>query len=93
MKINDLGRLGSIQSYQRQNENQRITDDKKAKRKDELSISPEAMEMLKSKDKADSPEHAQRIQELKDQVSSGTYQVDAGKIADKLTPYFKEYLK
>lgn len=92
MKINDVGRLGSIPSYKRQIENQRLTDAKRSNRKDELSISPEAMEMLKSKEQAAGTDKAQRIQELKAQVASGTYQVDAGKIAEKMVPYFKSQL-
>ncbi|WP_223065964.1 flagellar biosynthesis anti-sigma factor FlgM [Paenibacillus caui] len=93
MKVNDIGRLGAINSYQRQVENQRQPEDRKAKRKDELSISPEAMEMLKSSDKPENAANAKRIQELKAQVASGAYQVEAGKIAEKLAPYFKEYTK
>ena len=35
-------------------------------------------------------ERAQRIGELKQSVSTGTYHVDAGKIAEKLWPYLKQ---
>jgi negative regulator of flagellin synthesis FlgM len=33
--------------------------------------------------------HRQRIDELKDAVSTGTYHVDARKIAEKLWPFLK----
>jgi negative regulator of flagellin synthesis FlgM len=93
MKINDIGRLGAVNSYQRQTDNQRQLEGQKSKRKDELSISPEALEMLKSADQAGRTASPERIQELKSQVQSGTYQVDAGRIAEKLAPYFKDNLK
>ncbi|GIP21762.1 flagellar biosynthesis anti-sigma factor FlgM [Paenibacillus sp. J22TS3] len=93
MKINDTGRIGSINSYQRQLENQRQLTDKKMKRKDEVSISNAAQELLQAQanEKAADPARVQRLKELKEQVSSGTYQVDAGKLADKLAPYFKSF--
>lgn len=91
MKINETGRIGSINSYQRQLDNQRQLTDKKTKRKDEVSISNAAQELLQAQanEKASDPARIQRIQDLKAQVAAGTYQVDAGKLADKLAPYFK----
>ncbi|GGF96385.1 flagellar biosynthesis anti-sigma factor FlgM [Paenibacillus aceti] len=91
MKINDTGRVGAINSYQRQYESQRKGLDHKSRRKDELSISTEGMELLKAQESAQSPERLQRIEELKEQVSTGTYHVDAGKLAEKLLPYFKSF--
>ena len=88
MKINETGRIGAMNSYQRQLDNQRQGDDKKAKRKDEVVISTEAHELLQA-DR--DPARAERIQKLKSQVASGTYQIDSGKIAEKLVPYFKSY--
>ncbi|MNK59576.1 anti-sigma28 factor FlgM [compost metagenome] len=91
MKINETGRIGSINSYQRQLDNQRQLTDKKTKRKDEVSISNAAQELLQAQanEKASDPARIQRIQDLKAQVAAGTYKVDAGKLADKLAPYFK----
>lgn len=91
MKINETGRVGAINSYQRQLESQRKDTDSKTRRKDEVSISTEAKELLKAQEVGSDPERAQRIEDLKSQVSSGTYQVDAGKIAEKMAPYFKSY--
>jgi len=62
---------------------------KKKLQKDQVSISNEAQEMLEAKMRSGTPERAQKIEDLKQQVSTGTYHVDAGKIAEKLLPYFK----
>lgn len=89
MKINEPSRIGAINSYQRNVESNQQTDAKKSRRKDEVSISPEAMKMLEEQGRTQDAGRIQRIQELKEQVSSGTYQVDSSKLADKLLPYFK----
>ncbi|MBJ8193838.1 flagellar biosynthesis anti-sigma factor FlgM, partial [Bacillus cereus] len=46
MKINETNRIGAINPYQRNIETGRQEEQKKSRRKDEVSISPEAMEML-----------------------------------------------
>ncbi|WP_458124303.1 flagellar biosynthesis anti-sigma factor FlgM [Paenibacillus sp. Z3-2] len=92
MKINEPSRIGAINSYQRNVENQQA-DAKKSRRKDEVSISPEAMKMLEEQSRTQDAGRIQRLQELKEQVSSGTYQVDSSKLADKLLPYFKSFDK
>ncbi|HEY4391647.1 MAG TPA: flagellar biosynthesis anti-sigma factor FlgM [Paenibacillus sp.] len=91
MKINDTGRVGAINNYQRQYESQSTGLNNKSRRKDELSISTEGMELLKAQENSQTPERMKRIEELKEQVSTGTYHVDAGKLAEKLLPYFKSY--
>ncbi|MCC3379476.1 flagellar biosynthesis anti-sigma factor FlgM [Paenibacillus farraposensis] len=87
MKINETNRIGAINPYQRNMETGRQEEQKKSRRKDEVSISPEAMEML---NRSSDTDRVKKIQELKQQVVSGTYRVDADKIADKLLPYFKQ---
>lgn len=91
MKINETGRLGAINNYQRQVDTYRKDADNKTRRKDEVSISTEGMEMLKAQGNVQESARAERIAELKSQVSSGTYHVDAGKLAEKLVPYFKSF--
>lgn len=91
MKINETGRAGAINNYQRQLDSQRKDTDSKARRKDELSISEEAKELHKAQEEGMDTERAKRIEELKSQVSAGTYQVDAKKLAEKLVPYFKSF--
>lgn len=91
MKINETGRIGAINNYQRQAETHRL-EDRKAKRKDEVSISDTAKELLKAQQGGLDPVRAQRIEDLKSQVSAGTYRVDADKVAEKLVPFFKSFL-
>ncbi|WP_068497255.1 flagellar biosynthesis anti-sigma factor FlgM [Paenibacillus kribbensis] len=87
MKINETNRIGAINPYQRNIETGRQEEQKKSRRKDEVSISPEAMEML---NRSSDTDRVKKIQDLKQQVASGTYRVDADKIAEKLLPYFKQ---
>ncbi|MHA0856229.1 flagellar biosynthesis anti-sigma factor FlgM [Paenibacillus sp. CMAA1364] len=91
MKINETGRVGAINSYQRNIEVNRQNEDKKSRRKDEVTISAEAMEMLQATERSANPERTQQIQDLKQQVSTGTYHVDSNKLAEKLAPYFKQH--
>ncbi|AWB46239.1 flagellar biosynthesis anti-sigma factor FlgM [Paenibacillus sp. CAA11] len=85
MRINETNRIGAINSYQRTNENNQA-EEKKSRRKDEVSISREGMQMLQETNNTD---RAQRISELKRQVSTGTYHVETGKLVEKLAPYFR----
>ncbi|WP_068783812.1 flagellar biosynthesis anti-sigma factor FlgM [Paenibacillus phocaensis] len=92
MKINETGRIGGINPYQRNIEN-RDSHLPKKKQVDQVSISLEAKGMLEEYKKIQDPQHRERIAELKEAVSSGTYHVDAGKIAEKLAPYFKSFVE
>ncbi|MGG1877335.1 MULTISPECIES: flagellar biosynthesis anti-sigma factor FlgM [Paenibacillus] len=93
MKINESGRLNGINSYQRNIESREAQHiDKKQRRKDEVSISMKAME-LNAQSKVQDPERAEKVQRLKEEVESGTYQVPAERLADKLLPYFQSYNK
>ncbi|RIX47293.1 flagellar biosynthesis anti-sigma factor FlgM [Paenibacillus nanensis] len=85
MKINESNRIGATNPYAKQNE-LRAETAKKAKKKDEVQISAAAQEMLTTS-KLNSSERAERINQLKQSVASGTYHVDAGKIAEKLLPF------
>jgi negative regulator of flagellin synthesis FlgM len=87
LKINETNRIGAANPYQKQNEI-RNTDSKIAKKKDEVQISAAAKEML-STSKLNEADRSQHIEGLKQSVSSGTYHVDAGKIAEKLLPYLR----
>ncbi|MFP4975372.1 flagellar biosynthesis anti-sigma factor FlgM [Paenibacillus sp. CN-4] len=92
MKINETGRIGAINPYNRNAETQRLEQTKKSARKDEVSFSAEAMNLLKAQaaeGKVDT-ERASRIQSLKQQVAAGTYNVDASVLAEKLAPYFRQ---
>ncbi|WP_018754748.1 flagellar biosynthesis anti-sigma factor FlgM [Paenibacillus terrigena] len=89
MKINESQRISAMNQYQRNTE-ARGHVNKKARQLDEVSISPEAKEMLDAQSRVSDPEHAKRIEQLKQSVATGTYHVDANKIAEKLLPYFRK---
>lgn len=88
MKINETGRVGAVNSYQKQN-GQHINATNKKKQTDQVQISSEAKE-LQSMNLAQSSERAAKLNSLKQQVQTGTYRVEAGKIAEKLLPYLKQ---
>jgi negative regulator of flagellin synthesis FlgM len=88
MKINEPGRISAVNSYQKQQQDKRAGLSGMTRRKDEVQISAEAHKLLTSS-RVNNPEHAERIDELKQSVSTGSYHVDAGKIAEKLLPYLR----
>lgn len=87
MKINDTQRIGAYRTYQQQNDT-RTSETANKRRKDEVQFSAEAMELLGAQ-RAEDPNRAKRIEELKNVVTSGTYSVDAEKLAEKLLPFVK----
>ncbi|WEK53905.1 MAG: flagellar biosynthesis anti-sigma factor FlgM [Candidatus Cohnella colombiensis] len=87
MKINDTQRIGAYRSYQQQNDN-RVSGATSKHRKDEVQISAEAMELLGSQ-RAEDPGRAARLESLKNEVSTGTYHVEAGELAEKLLPFIR----
>ncbi|WP_340005399.1 flagellar biosynthesis anti-sigma factor FlgM [Paenibacillus sp. FSL K6-0276] len=92
MKINETGRINAINPYQRSADAQRQELMKKSSRKDEVSISDEAIQLLQAQNTGKTDvERALKIENLKQQFSAGTYQVDAKDLAEKLLPYFKEF--
>lgn len=88
MKINETNRIGGTNPYQKQTE-VRADGAKKARQKDQVQISAAAKEML-TFSQAQGAERSKQIERLKNEVASGTYHVEAGKIAEKLLPYLKE---
>ncbi|MBB3110498.1 negative regulator of flagellin synthesis FlgM [Paenibacillus phyllosphaerae] len=88
MKINDTRRISGVNPYQKQNEAKAAATTERKRQTDEVKISAEAMEML-SHSRLNDADRTQRIQELKNQVSSGTYKVDADKLADKVLPFIR----
>ncbi|GIP40982.1 hypothetical protein J31TS4_42620 [Paenibacillus sp. J31TS4] len=89
MKINETQRIGAIHSYNRSQQQAQAQAERK-KQKDEVHISAEAKELQQSSGAGASQEaRREQIEALKKAVSSGTYHVEAGKIAEKLLPYLK----
>ncbi|WP_430691855.1 flagellar biosynthesis anti-sigma factor FlgM [Paenibacillus woosongensis] len=91
LKINETGRINGVNPYQRNVENRDTSVDKK-KQRDQLSISSEARIMLEEHNQVQDPKRMERIAELKKAVSTGTYHVEANKLAEKLAPYFNSFV-
>lgn len=91
MKINESQRIGAVNPYQKHNDQQTGAAGRKRKT-DEVQISAEAQEMLSSS-RVNGADRAKLINELKQSVSSGTYHVEAGKIAEKMLPFLKSNLE
>lgn len=88
MKINEGQRVGAIQYYQKQQSAEKISQ--KSTRKDELTISTEAKEMLDAQNRVSNPSRQEHIAELKQAVQTGTYHVPVDKIAEKLLPLLRK---
>ena len=86
MKIYNYG-VNKVNPYQ----NQSLKTDQVKKSTlnvtDQLEISSAAKDLQGIKSFAD--ERAERIQQLKEQVQSGTYKVDAQKLASDLLKYYR----
>lgn len=91
MKINETQRVGPINPYRRNADAYTAhTVNKKEKQKDEVQISSEALELLGAKEvESAQGVRSQKLEDLKQAVSTGTYHVDARKIAEKLWPFVK----
>ncbi|MFD2116999.1 flagellar biosynthesis anti-sigma factor FlgM [Paenibacillus yanchengensis] len=88
MKINESGRVSGIANPYKLQQEMRAEQFGTKRRKDEVQISPEAKEMLQSS-QLNQAERSKHIEQLKQSVASGTYHVEAGKIAEKLLPYLR----
>ncbi|NEW08856.1 flagellar biosynthesis anti-sigma factor FlgM [Paenibacillus sp. SYP-B3998] len=90
MKINENQRVGAVNPYKKSGEANFVQlAGKKTKPKDQVEISAEAKELLGAQGSVPTEEQTLRLEDLKKSVASGTYHVDAGKIAEKLLPYLK----
>ncbi|MEX1028746.1 MAG: flagellar biosynthesis anti-sigma factor FlgM [Paenibacillaceae bacterium] len=88
MKINDVNRIGSVNPYRNNTPSGNASSVVGKGKKDQVQISEEALKLLESQAAAPvDPARMKQIEQLKDAVSTGTYSVDASKVADKLLPY------
>ncbi|MFX0560606.1 flagellar biosynthesis anti-sigma factor FlgM [Tepidibacillus infernus] len=86
MKINDINRIQGISRYQQQINQKERQLKKTESKKDEINISDEAKALLEqTKDVG----REEKINQIKDQIKNGTYQVDSGKVAEKILKLFK----
>jgi negative regulator of flagellin synthesis FlgM len=87
MRINDTNY--GLYSYQnQQNRSDKINTPKKSTSSAEVTISSRGREISQAM-MSDQAQHQKRVQELKQQISDGTYHVDSGKIAAKMTDFWK----
>ena len=91
MKINDINRIGAVNPYRKQVAGGPTGQvEKKGKAQDGVQFSEEAMKLLESQGAASvDPTRAAKLADLKEAVATGTYKVDAGKVAEKLLPYLR----
>ncbi|MDF2721736.1 MAG: hypothetical protein K0Q59_1411 [Paenibacillus sp.] len=89
MKINGINRVGGTNPYARQDTKLTDLKGKRERQKDEVQISAQAQELLSAQGGVDAELRAQKVQELKQSVSTGTYQVEARQVAEKLYPYLQ----
>lgn len=86
MKINRHS-TQPINPYFKMNE-QQLTPPAVSQKKDKLEISKKAKELQKAPEV--SMERQERLAELKKKIDSGTYEIDAKAIAEKLLNFYKK---
>ncbi|MFC4711674.1 flagellar biosynthesis anti-sigma factor FlgM [Planococcus dechangensis] len=87
MNIDKTNGSSFIQSYQKQMQVTPAAKVRPLQQEDHLQISSEAKAMFEKNTEADIARQ-EKVQLLKAQVASGEYQVDSGKVADKLHEYW-----
>lgn len=87
MKINGVNRIGGVNPYARQDAKPAEWKGKREQSKDEVQISALAQELHGAQ--GTNEVRRQKLDDLKQSVSTGTYYVDARQIAEKLLPYLK----
>lgn len=85
MNINQVNRVGAVNPYRKQMETGKTgSAGKQAVKRDGVEFSDEARKLMAS---GADPARTERIAELKEAVATGTYSVEAGKVAEKLLPH------
>lgn len=87
VKITSYG-VNSINPYNKQPKNIKAAENKATSSTDKIEISATAKEM--SAPSIYSSERAQKIQNIKEQIQSGEYKVDARKVAEDLLKYYRK---
>lgn len=87
MKINRIN-LPAVNPYKTNQVKAEQAEQQTKMKTDKLEISQEAKQL--SEKSAFATERNERVQELKAQVQSGTYKVDAEQLASNLVKYFKK---
>ena len=87
MKITTFN-MNSINPYNKQQKSLKAAEAKGTYSSDKIEISSAAKEMSASS--TYNTERAQRIQQIKEQIQSGEYQVDAQKVAENMLNYYRK---
>ncbi len=86
MKINNVG-VNAVNPYKRQAQKIDATEQTKKQAADQLQISSAAKELQTS---SYATERAERVQQLKVDIESGNYKVDANKVATDLLAFYRK---
>lgn len=87
MKITSFG-MNSINPYNKQQKSLKAAESKAAVNADKIEISTAAKEMSASS--TYNSERSQKVQQLKEQIQSGNYQVNAQKVAEDMLNYYRK---
>jgi len=87
VKITSFG-MNSINPYNKQQKSLKAAESKTAVNADKIEISTAAKEMSASS--TYNSERAQKVQQIKEQIQSGNYQVEAKKIAEDMLNYYRK---
>ena len=86
MKINNVG-VNAVNPYKRQAQKLDATEQTKKQSADQLQISSVAKELQSS---TYATERSERVQQLKVDIESGNYKVDASKVAADLLSFYRK---
>ncbi|MCM3389101.1 flagellar biosynthesis anti-sigma factor FlgM [Ureibacillus chungkukjangi] len=89
MKITSFG-VNSVNPYNKQQRSLKAAESKSVAATDKIEISSAAKEMSASSTSTYSTERAQKIQQLKEEIHSGNYQVDSRKVAEDMLNYYRK---
>ena len=87
MKITSFS-VNSINPYNKQQRSLKAAESKSTLATDKIEISSAAKEMSASS--TFNTERAQKVQRLKEEIQSGTYQVDSRKVAEDMLNYYRK---
>jgi negative regulator of flagellin synthesis FlgM len=91
MKVNEPNRPGIINNYNKINKTYAAKGAKAPMGKDEVKISNEALELLRQGEDIESSSiRKEKINQLKQQIETGTYHVPSEKIAEKFLAFWKK---
>lgn len=86
MKINGSNQTNKVNLYQKQLQKFEQLDKEKGVKTDQVEISEEAKELQRSNDIH--PARKKHVDRIKQEIESGTYRVDAEKIAERLLSFW-----